>query len=92
MVERRSQTRRHAIKRVSLGDGPPCPSCGNITMAWRHGDDWVPTQGKTYFAFWYQCPERSCSTTLIMPPQGNVLADVPAGPAPARQAAAERHP
>jgi hypothetical protein len=86
------QQRKLKSMRVSIGDGPPCPRCQSVTLAWAHGADWMPTPGKNYFQFWYECANRECLTTLIMPPEGKVVADAPAAPITAPARSAERHP
>lgn len=58
--------------RVSMGDGPPCPRCHQITTAWKHSDNWAPRPGRSYYLFWYQCKNDACTTQQIMPPEAKI--------------------
>jgi hypothetical protein len=54
------------------GERWDCRRCGQPMQRWRHADDWMPPRGKGWYVFWFECLNRNCRTTLVMPKGGYV--------------------
>jgi len=54
-------------------DGPPCPRCGCPTEIREHeritAEEWAKS---FYYSRWYNCRNRGCKTTAIMPDEFKV--------------------
>lgn len=56
---------------VIPGPGIPCPRCHKPTEIREHGPLGPPSKA-SYFSRWYVCKNKSCRTTMIMPPEFKV--------------------
>lgn len=56
--------------RVVPGDGYPCPRCGKPTEIREHTEVTEKHFAQPfYYSRWFNCIDRRCRTTLIMPPR-----------------------
>lgn len=60
--------------RVIHGEGKACPTCNQITEAREHS---VITDRHLrqpfYYSRWYNCNNKQCRTTLIMPNENKIM-------------------
>lgn len=66
---RPQQPANSRVQKIANGAGPPCHRCGQTTQRWRWSDFRLKSQetGRPAFRWWFECLNRSCQTTLIMP-------------------------
>lgn len=58
---------------VVAGDGDACPRCGRPTQIREHrliGDKQL--RQPFYYSRWFNCTNKRCRTTLVMPPRFKV--------------------
>ena len=64
-VERRERAKRGVVDIVKSGDGPPCPSCGNVTEMRTHSVITAKMKRGTYYTKWYYCRNANCRERAI---------------------------
>jgi hypothetical protein len=63
-------SKKHADSRKTPAEGErwDCRRCGQQMQRWQHAADWKPQPGKGWYLWWFECLNRNCRTTLVMPP------------------------
>lgn len=72
---RLQQQPKSRVQKLDDGAGMPCHRCGQPTQRWRWSDFRLKSQetGRPAFRWWFECLNRSCKTTLIMPKEPEAL-------------------
>jgi hypothetical protein len=61
----RKRNRKKCI--VILGDGDPCPRCGEPMQIREYDGVHEKLPGHPFFTRWFCCMNKTCKTTLVMP-------------------------
>jgi hypothetical protein len=56
-----------SMKIPAEGERWDCPRCSLPMQRWKHAPEWKPEPGKSWFPFWFECLNKTCRTTLVMP-------------------------